>query len=314
MACRTHPVTEAKQQALLGEDAGEGTGHRHVRVPALNRFRACAVHFDDLKVASLQGGEIVEAHVEARDMHLAHRARDAVDPGPQRRRDVPGRVLVTRADTQGGDRRQRDVCAASRARREGRLAACRFVGTYVPPDARVGGNEHPHRAVSVADHRWCVAERHRYQIPVARVRHADMKEAGLVARRHQRLQDEGAVLRKDRGVAVKIRIISNPAHAIAAPADIRLGDQRIAEPALPEPGARVLAGSDAAPGRDVQRVDRIDQRQAGSLRFSREAARLDRWIDRRRQGKAAIAGRQPEPLHDQGNAKQPFGKLLDTHG
>ena len=89
--------------ALLGEYATKRGTDGERRIPELDRLGPCAVHLDDAEHAGEQRCQSVEPDVETAVVEITHRTRNGIYSCSQYRRDMGGRVFITR--TYGGGRR-----------------------------------------------------------------------------------------------------------------------------------------------------------------------------------------------------------------
>ena len=178
----------------------------------------------------------------------------------------------------------------------------------LPGRALVDEDEVSYRSLAVAYDVREVTEGQADDPACLRAGQTNVEDAGLALPGDPLLQHQGGAFGKDRDIGEKLRLRSDEPHAVALPADIRLGDQREDQPRLPgkrQGAAPILRGISTASPRQ-RRVPREpaplvprDHVEINGLQLAPEPAPLDQRIDEGRQGDAAVSEGESYPLDRQ---------------
>jgi hypothetical protein len=145
---------------------------------------------------------------------------------------------------------------------------------------------------------------------------ARIEDARLVFIGQVLLQDDHFAVRKALGVGAQGRQRLELAHAVAAQAEVRLGHQRKAEAGPRQCVTQFLVGpvarigdADVARGRGAR--GRPHLLEVFEFALAYQSAGGDAGIGHGRQGRAAVAQRQSDPLDHDRDADQPFRHFLE---
>ena len=142
-----------------------------------------------------------------------------------------------------------------------------------------------------------------------------VKNACFAGLRQVLLQNDGLLRRESRNVARQCGFVRQQAHAKAAQAQIRFGNQGKGQTGLGQQGADLghrlsYGGRDRAVQRCRGACNRTHAVEILELGFANQPAGRDGWVGHRGQGGAAVTQGQPQPLKHQRNADQPLGHAL----